>query len=79
MFFIIFQELLDKLAEEQHLHDTTTDQFNTAEKRASTYRAELDEFKALFERVSLLILYIYLFISYQSLFLSLKLFQLISD
>jgi hypothetical protein len=43
---------MDKLAEEQNMHDTSRDHLFTAEKRASTYRAELEESKALLERVS---------------------------
>ena len=37
------------------MHDSTRDQMTSAEKRASTLRAELEEFKALFDRVSLVI------------------------
>ena len=48
----IFQELLDKLTEEQHMHDLTRDQLSSAEKRASSFRAELEETKLLFDRVS---------------------------
>ena len=46
------KELLDKLTEEQHMLDATRDQLSSAEKRASTLRAELEEMKALFERVN---------------------------
>lgn len=45
------KELLDKLVEEQNMHDASRDQLFSAEKRASTYRAELEESKALLERV----------------------------
>jgi myosin heavy chain 1/2/3/4/8/13/7B/15 len=45
------KELMDKLVEEQNMHDTSRDQLFSAEKRASTYRAELEESKALLERI----------------------------
>lgn len=44
------KELLDKLTAEQHMHDATRDQMSSAEKRSSTLRAELEEFKALYDR-----------------------------
>ncbi len=44
---------MEKLVEEQNMHDVSRDQLFTAEKRASTYRAELEESKALLERVCL--------------------------
>ena len=49
---IFLQELHDKLTEEQHMHDLTRDQLSSAEKRASSFRAELEETKLLFDRVS---------------------------
>lgn len=33
------------------MHDATRDQLTSADKRASSYRAELDETKSLYERV----------------------------
>lgn len=50
---IIFdkKDLLDRLTEEQNMHDATRDQLTSADKRASSYRAELDETKSLYERV----------------------------
>lgn len=44
---------MDRLTEEQSMHDSTRDLLSSAEKRASSYRAELDETKALFDRVKL--------------------------
>jgi hypothetical protein len=46
---------MEKLAEEQNMHDSSRDHLFSAEKRASTYRAELEESKALLERVHLFI------------------------
>lgn len=47
---LVNKEILDKLTEEQHMLDLTRDQMTSAEKRASSLRAELEELKALFER-----------------------------
>ena len=46
---------MEKLAEEQNMHDSSRDHLFSAEKRASTYRAELEESKALLERVTFII------------------------
>lgn len=48
-----FQDLLDKLTEEQHMHDATQDQLSSSEKRATSYRADMEESKSLLERVTL--------------------------
>ena len=47
------KELLDRLTEEQHMHDSTRDQLSHAEKRASTLRADMEETKSLYERVNI--------------------------
>jgi chromosome segregation ATPase len=46
------KELTDKLTEEEHLHDETSTQLTVAEKKMSTLKTELEETKALLERVS---------------------------
>ena len=45
------KEIMDKLTEEQNMYDLARDQLTSAEKRASVYRAELDESKSLLDRV----------------------------
>ncbi|CAF0735017.1 unnamed protein product [Brachionus calyciflorus] len=45
------KEVLDRLTEEQHMHDATRDQLSAAEKRASSLRAETEETKSLYERL----------------------------
>jgi hypothetical protein len=52
---------MDKLVEEQNMHDSSRDQLFSAEKRASTYRAELEESKALLERVFYFLFFFYFF------------------
>jgi chromosome segregation ATPase len=46
------KELTDKITEEEHLHDETTTQLTVAEKKIATLKVELDETKALLDRVS---------------------------
>lgn len=47
------KEIQDKLTEEQHLHDETTTQLTIAEKKLQTLKGELEETKAMLERVSI--------------------------
>ncbi len=46
------KELIDKLTEEQNLHDLTCDQLVSTEKKVSTIKAELEEMKTLYDRVN---------------------------
>lgn len=46
------KELIDKLTEEQNSHDLTCDQLISTEKKTSAIKAELEEIKSLYERVT---------------------------
>ena len=48
------KELTDKLTEEEHLHDETSTQLTLSDKKLNALKAELEETKALLERVSFL-------------------------
>jgi hypothetical protein len=57
--FKFIKDYLDKLTEEQHMLDATRDQMSNAERRASTLRAELEEIKALYERVIIEVFFLF--------------------
>ena len=57
--FKFIKDYLDKLTEEQHMLDATRDQMSNAERRASTLRAELEELKALYERVIIEVFFLF--------------------
>ena len=48
------KELIDKLTEEQNLYDITCDQLISTEKKASSFKAELEEIKTLYDKVRII-------------------------